>query len=191
MKTSDLELSATQRSGVKGSESGKSGLFDWLLPKAKGKKKKFKTGTPPSAPTTDTKTKVSQSITDVVGLLKADGARRVAVHGDQAFFETFRLESGGIETVWMSTDIINDQPLGAKPVTAATIADCDAIVAGGPDAATKFRYSLRLMQAHAPTKPVHWVAQNWEFCAGTAAIPLEIDDVDALAFNHFEEFFGQ
>ena len=190
MKTSDLELSATQRSGVKGSESGKSGLFDWLLPKAKGKKKKFKTGTPPSAPTTDTKTKVSQSITDVVGLLKADGARRVAVHGDQAFFETFRLESGGIETVWMSTDIINDQPLGAKPGTAATIADCDAIVAGGPDAATKFRYSLRLMQAHAPTKPVHWVAQNWEFCAGTAAIPLEIDDVDALAFNHFEEFFG-
>ena len=38
--------------------------------------------------------------------------------------------------------------------------------------------------------PVHWVADNWEFCGGTCAVPLEIEDVDALVFNHFEQFFG-
>lgn len=193
MKTSDLELSGAKGSDGKKSKSGAmgvAGLFDWLLPKAKTKKKKFKMGTLPSSPAIDTKTKVSQSSADVVALLKADGVRRVAVHGDQAFYETFRAEAGGIDTVWMSTDIFGDQPKGAMPVAAATVADCDAVVVGGPDAATKYRYSLRLALTHAATKPVHWVAQNWEFCAGTAAIPLEIDDVDALAFNHFEEFFG-
>src|SRR3569623_3529097 len=47
-----------------------------------------------------------------------------------------------------------------------------------------------MVGAHAPTVPVHWIADNWEFCAGTAAVPAEIDDVDAQVFNHFEEFFG-
>lgn len=194
MKTSDLELTAALRSDSKDGKSALSsvaGLFDWLLPKAKTKKKKFKAGTPPSAgPAIDSKTKVSQSIGDVVRLLTADRARRVAVHGDQAFYESFRAESGDFDTVWISTDIFSDQPKGAKPVSAEAIADCDAMVVGGTDAATKFRYSLRLTHACAPAKPVHWVAQNWEFCAGTAAFPLAIDDVDALAFNHFEEFFG-
>lgn len=189
MKTSDIELPAAQRSGGKEQKSGASALFDWLLPKPKVKKKKFKAGTPPVA-APDTKTRVSQSVADVLNLLRADGARRVAVHSDQAFFEAFRAEAGGLETIWISTDILVDQPKGAKPVNAAAIKDCDAIVTGGADIGTKFRYSLRLAHAHAPKTPVHWVAQNWEFCAGTAAVPLEIDDVDALAFNHFEEFFG-
>lgn len=190
MKTSDLELSTAQRSDGTATKSGVAGLFDWLLPKPKPKKQKFKAGTPPTAPVADTKTKVSQSIGDVMSLLTADRARKVAIHGNETFYESFRAESGDLDTVWISTDIMSDQPRGAKPVTAESIADCDAIVVGGPDAPTKFRYSLRLTHAHAPTTPVHWVAQNWEFCGGTAAVPLEIDDVDALAFNHFEEFFG-
>lgn len=189
MKTSDIELPATQRSAGKEQKSGAIALFDWLLPKPKAKKKKFKAGTPPVA-APDTKTKISQSISDVLNLLRADGARRVAVHSDQAFYDSFKAESDGIEAVWISTDIVGDQPKGAKPVNAATIKDCDAVVTGGADIGTKFRYSLRLTHAHAPKTPVHWVAQNWEFCAGTAAVPLEIEDVDALAFNHFEEFFG-
>lgn len=189
MKTSDLELSSGQQAAGKGQKSSSTGFFDWLLPKPKAKKQKFKAGTPPVA-APDTKTKVSQTLEDVLKLLRADGARRVAVHSDRAFFDTFRAAAEGLDTVWVSTDIISDQPAGAVPVNSASIKDCDAVVAGGADVGTKFRYSLRLAHAHAPTTPVHWVAQNWEFCAGTAAVPLEIEDVDALAFNHFEEFFG-
>ncbi|MBL8711090.1 MAG: hypothetical protein JNL25_17985 [Rhodospirillaceae bacterium] len=187
MKTSDVELSQRDRTA----SGGVAGIFDWLLPKAKQQKQKFKAGTHPSAGgKADSKTRISQSIADVLRLLVADGVRKVAVHGDETFFQAFRAESGDIATQWISTDIFQDQPKGAKPVTAASVADCDAVVVGGNDVATKFRYSLRMMHAHAPTKPVHWVGQNWEFCAGTAAVPLEIEDVDALAFNHFEEFFG-
>ncbi len=189
MKTSDLELSASQRSGSSERKAGSTGLFDWLLPKPKAKKQKFKAGTPPVA-ASDAKTKVSQSLEDVIKLLRADRVRRVAVHSDKAFFETFKSAASDFDAFWISTDIINDQPAGARPVDTHSITDCDAIVAGGADVATKFRYSLRLAHAHAPTTAVHWVAQNWEFCAGTAAVPLEIEDVDALAFNHFEEFFG-
>lgn len=187
MKTSDVELEAKAAKKA----AGFAGLFDWLLPKAKKKSRKFKVGTHPAAAgAPDSKTKISQSIADVVRLLAADGARRVGIHGDEAFYQSFKSESDGIETVWFSTDIFQDQPKGALALNAAALAGIDAMVAGGPDVATKYRYSLRLMLAHAPEKPVHWVAQNWEFCGGTAAIPQEIDDVDALVFNHFEEFFG-
>lgn len=189
MKTSDVELTPKAQKET----GGVAGLFDWLLPKAKKKPKKFKAGTHPSAGgASDSKTKVSQSVGDVLALLAADHARRVGVHGDAAFFAAVKADSAaaGLDLVWLSTDIFKDQPEGAKPLTGASLADLDAIVAGGADVGTKYRYSLRLAHAHKPTMPVHWVAQNWEFCAGTAAIPLEIDDVDALAFNHFEEFFG-
>ena len=35
----------------------------------------------------------------------------------------------------------------------------------------EFRLTLRGTLAHAPSVPVHWAADNWEFCAGTAAVP--------------------
>jgi hypothetical protein len=188
MKTSDLEL----RAGAdKTSHGGFAGLFDWLLPKKPAKAKgKYKLGTPPAAPGPDGKTRISQTIPDVVGLLVADRASRVAVHGDAAFYQAFRAEADGIACFWVSTDIMTDQPNGARPATGDAFKDCDAVVVGGADTATNFRYSLRMALAHAPTTPVHWVADNWEFCAGTAAVPLEIEDVDALVFNHFEEFFA-
>lgn len=198
MKTSDLELTASPGLRQKRSESGRFGvteLIDWVTSKTGGnpkkKKTKYKTTTPVPGPARpDSKTQVSQTTDDVLRLLKADGALRVLVHGDQAFFRDFVAKAGQLDAIWISNDIIRDQPAGASALTSAIIRDCDAIVAGGADVATRFRYSLRLTHAHAPKTPVHWVAQNWEFCAGTAAIPLEIDDVDALAFNHFEEFFG-
>lgn len=185
MKTSDVEVAPAAEKG-----SSRNFLLEWFLP-GKKKPKKFKAGTHPSAGgVPDAKTKVSQSIADVLGLLRADKAHRVGVHGDEAFFRAFAAESAEIEAVWLSTDIFQDQPRGAQPLTAASLKTVDALVVGGADVATRYRYSLRLMLAHAPEKPVHWVAENWEFCAGTAAIPAVIDDVDALVFNHFEEFFG-
>jgi hypothetical protein len=86
---------------------------------------------------------------------------------------------------------LTDARAGARPLNATTLQGLDAIVVGGnDDLPTRFRYALRMVGAQASATPVHWVAENWEFCAGTAAIPAEIDDVDALVFNHFEEFFG-
>lgn len=189
MKTSDIDVSMGQGSTAKGYKSGAASLFDWLLPKRKTKKHKLKGGGQTTiAP--DSKTKISQSITDVLNLLRADKARRVLILSDQAFCAAFRAVSDDIEIVWASTDILNDPQRGAHAINAALIRSCDAIIVGGTDVATQYRYCLRLVHAYAPKTPVHWVAQNWEFCAGTAAIPHEIDDVDALVFNHFEEFFG-
>lgn len=187
MKTSDVELAPKAAKDL----PGVTALFDWLLPKSRKRKKKFKAGTHPTAGgAPNAKTKVSQSIADVMAVMRADRVRRVGVHGDASFFAAFGAESDEFETVWLSSDIFNDQPAGARPLTATSLAGLDAIVTGGADVATKYRYSLRLTHAHAPATPVHWVGQNWEFCGGTAAIPREIDDVDALVFNHFEEFFG-
>lgn len=193
MKTSDVELqSRGSAGGSNGSSGGLAAFFhlDWFGKKKKTKKK-FKAGTHPSAGgPVDSKTKVSQSIANVLALLAADQARRIGVFGDRQFFDQFKAAAPDLVPVWLSNDFIADQPAGAKPLDAAQIHDLDAIVVGGGDAATKFRLALRQTHAHAPSVPVHWVAENWEFCAGTAAIPAEIDDVDALVFNHFEEFFG-
>lgn len=193
MKTSDVELpNRSSAGGSNGSGSGLAAFFhlDWFGKKKKSKKK-FKAGTHPSAGgPPDSKTKISQSIAQVVALLAADRARRIGVFGDRQFVEQFNVAAPDLEPVWISNDYVNDQPHGAKPITSAILKDLDAVVVGSGDVATKFRYVLRQTHAHAPATPVHWVAENWEFCAGTAAIPAEIDDVDALVFNHFEEFFG-
>jgi hypothetical protein len=190
MKTSDLHIA---ESAGNGSGSTLRALFnlDWLTGAKAKKKSKFKAGTHPSAGgQPDSKTKTSQSLADVLKLLRADGARRVGVFGDRGFAELIAAQAGDLSQVWLSTDFVNDIPAGAKRLDAEVLRGLDAIVVGGADIATRFRFAVREVGAHAPTLPVHWVADNWEFCGGTAAIPVEIDDLDALVFNHFEEFFG-
>lgn len=185
MKTADVELQ----------EAGKSsrtlGSLFGLSEGKKDKAPKFKAGTHPSAGgAANEKTQISQSILDVMKVLKADEATRIGVHADKGFFDSFKMAVGDVECIWLSNDFVVDQQLGALPLTGDHLGNCQAIVVGGPDVATKYRFTLRGTLTHAPAVPVHWIADNWEFCAGTAAIPQEIEDVDALVFNHFEEFFG-
>ncbi len=190
MKTSDLHIAERESNGSGSSLRSLLGL-EWLGGAKTRQKKKFKAGTHPSAGgQPDSKTKVNQSTADVLKLLRADGAHRIGVFGGRDFAETFATQGGDIQQVWISNDFVKDLPAGARPLDAETLRGLDAVVVGGEDVATRFRYALRLVGALAPAVPVHWVAENWEFCAGTAAVPAEIDDVDALVFNHFEEFFG-
>jgi hypothetical protein len=190
MKTSDLHIAEGGGNGSGPSLRSLLGL-DWLGGGKAKQKKKFKAGTHPTAGGAgDAKTKVSQSALDVLKLLRTDRANHIGVFGDRDFAETFAVHSNDIQQIWISNDFVTDIPAGAKPLDAEALHRLDAIVVGGEDVATRFRYALRLVGAHAPAVPVHWVAENWEFCAGTAAIPVEIDDLDALVFNHFEEFFG-
>lgn len=185
MKTADVELPESAKP-----KSSLGSLFG-LGEAKKEKAPKYKAGTHPSAGgAAQEKTKVSQSIADVIGILKADQAVKIGVHGDKGFYDSFRAAAGDLDCVWLSNDFVVDQQLGALALTADQVKHCDAIVVGGSDVATKYRYSLRETHAYAPTVPVHWVAEDWEFCGGTAAVPQEIEDVDALVFNHFEEFFG-
>jgi hypothetical protein len=190
MKTSDLHMA---ESGGNGAGSTLRALFnlDWLSgSKAKKKKTKFKAGAHPSSGQPDSKTRISQSVADVLKLLRADAARRIGVFGDRGFVDLMAAQGADLGQVWISTDFVSDIPAGAKRFSREALGGLDAIVVGGGDIATRFRFAVREVGAHAPELPVHWVADNWEFCGGTAAIPVEIDDLDALVFNHFEEFFG-
>jgi len=184
MKTADVELPDAGKSG----RSSLGSLFG--MGDAK-KSPKFKAGSHPSAGgAASEKTQISQSIPDVVKLLRADAVAKVGVHSDKGFYDSFKSAAGDIECLWLSNDFVVDQQLGALPLTGDHLKSCQAIVVGGPDVGTKYRLTLRGTLAHAQSLPVHWVADNWEFCGGTCAVPLEIEDVDALVFNHFEEFFG-
>jgi hypothetical protein len=189
MKTSDLHIAESGRNGA--GSSLRTLLGDWLGGGKSKQKQKFKAGTHPSAGgQPDSKTKVSQSADAVLKLLRGDHARRIGVFGSRDFAESFAAQGSDIQQVWISNDFVKDIPDGAKPLDAETLRGLDAVVVGGEDIGTRYRYALRVLGAHAPAVPVHWIADNWEFCAGTAAIPAEIDDLDALVFNHFEEFFG-
>jgi len=172
MKTSDLHVA---ESGSNGSGSSLRTLLglDWLGGRKAKQKKKFKAGTHPSAGgQPDAKTKVRQSADDVLKLLRADAAHRIGVFGGRDFAETFAAQGSDIQQVWISNDFVKDIPAGAKPLNAENLRGLDAVVVGGEDVGTRFRYALRLVGALAPTIPVHWVAENWEFCAGTAPYPL-------------------
>ena len=181
MKTADLELPNAEVGKPGRSLSSLFGISD----SRKGSKSR-------GAPEADEAERphVSQSIADVMKILRADQVTKIGIHGDKGFYDSFKTAAGEIECVWLSNDFVIDHHLGALPLTADQIRGCQAIVAGGAEAATKYRLTLRSTLAHAPTVPVHWVADNWEFCAGTLAIPAEVEDADALVFNHFEEFFG-
>jgi hypothetical protein len=191
MKTSDLHIV-----GSGGNEAGGTLRallrLDWLGVKPKAKKKsKLKTSTPaPAGGPGDPKTRTSQSVADVVKLMRADGVRHLGVFGDRGFSEIMAAQAADLDPVWISTDFVSDIPAGARRFGREALQGLDAIVVGGGDVATRFRFALREVAAIAPELPVHWVADGWEFCGGTAAIPVEIDDVDALVWNHFEEFFG-
>ena len=137
MKTADVELKAPEKP-----KGGLGALFG-MSEARKEKAPKYKAGTHPSAGgAAAEKTKVSQSIADVVDMLRADQAQKIAVHSDKGFYDSFRTAAGDITCVWLSNDFVVDQQLGALPLGADQMKDCQAIVVGGPDVATKYRYSL-------------------------------------------------
>ncbi len=193
MKTADLDLTGIAKS-AKREGRGFARLWPWGALFGK-RRKKFKAGTHPAAGGASgpgsAKTRIAQSVGDVLRRLERDGAKEVLVLGDAGFFAEFQAAAGVARHCrWATIDLLKDGKAGAALLERSLLPGADAIVAGGPEIATAFRYALRCVHAARPDLPVHWVAENWEFCAGTAAIPAEIDDVDALVFNHFEEFFG-
>ena len=134
-------------------------------------------------------TQLDQSASDVAVLLREDGARRVLVNADRALFEAMKAELPDVEFVWCSL-YASDVALGAIGAAQADEASFDAIVAGGPDAAVRFRFSVRQAQRKKPDLPVHWVAQKFVFCKGVVSAPAESEEVEALVFNHFERYFA-
>jgi hypothetical protein len=192
MKTSDLHIAESGGNGAGGTLRAFFSL-DWLGAKSRKKTKsklKVATPSPQGGAPGDSKTKVDQSAADVLKLLRADGVRRLGVFGDRGFAELMAAQGADLSPAWISTDFVSDIPAGARRFGREALQGLDAIVVGGADLATRYRFALREVATIAPELPVHWVANGWEFCGGTAAIPAEIDDVDALVWNHFEEFFG-
>src|SRR5260221_4672783 len=188
MKTADVEFSGAGPVSWRGLIA-RLGL-PWRAGK-RGKGKGFKGGIPlTGGGAVDSKTRASQSLSQALALIRRDHAKRIGICGDLSFVQSARDAATGIECVWLSNDFLQDQPRGAKPLTKAILIDLDAVLVGGKDVATTYRLALRQMLAARAETPVHWVADNWEFCDGTLAGPKEIDDADSLIFNHFEEFFG-
>lgn len=188
MKTADVEISGA-------SLAPWHRLMSFInLPWRPAARKRYKGGKAPGADGGESKTRTSRSLPQAVAEITRDQARHIGVYGDAAFFEAasaeFAKAAGGLACRWLSNDFLADHPRGAAPLAAENVKDLDALLVGGRDVATNYRLALRQMLAAAPETPVHWVAENWEFCGGTLAVPKEIDDVDALIFNHFEEFFG-
>jgi hypothetical protein len=191
MKTSDLQIAGGNTSGSRGILRSLL-QFDWFGASKVKKKAKFKAGTHPSAGGQgDSKTRISQSLAEVCDLMRADGARQVGIFGDRAFFDALKAQAPEFQAHWLSTDFLADNPAGAETLGKDILQRLDTVVVGGSgDVATRYRYALRRIGAFAPTVPVHWIAENWEFCGGTVAVPAEIENLEALVFNHFEEFFG-
>jgi len=137
----------------------------------------------------DSSTQFSQSPTSVVAELRRSGAEKIFVYGDRAFRDEFAAAAPDLACDWVSS-AFDDLAEGAALVDSADLAASDAVVTGGAEVATQFRYTLRRLHREAPTVPVLWVSDRFEFCRGTMAVPVEIEDLHALVFNHFEQFFG-
>lgn len=116
-------------------------------------------------------------------------ARRIALHGDGTALAAAKMALPDIDLVWASHTLA-DIKAGAAFADDLDWATCDAVVCAGGDLAARFRQSLRLMAASDWTRPVLWVGDGFEFCGGTLSAPREVDEIDGLLYNHFQEFFG-
>ncbi len=134
-------------------------------------------------------TQVSQNLQDVLEQIAEDGTRIVVAFGDRAFHD--RLSAAGRVEVsgWISSNF-QDLQGGADRPSSESLARGDAVVVGGGDVPTNFRFAVRALKQAGIDKPVYWVHERFEFCGGTLAIPLEIEDADNLVFNHFEQYFA-
>src|SRR4051812_34430415 len=113
MKTSDLQIAESGGNGTGGTLRALFNL-DWLSgSKSKKKKGKFKAGAHPAAAgQPDSKTKISQSMADVLKLLRADAVRRIGVFGDRGFADLVAAQGADLGQVWISTDFLTDIPAG-------------------------------------------------------------------------------
>jgi hypothetical protein len=136
-----------------------------------------------------TDTKISQSLSEVLERIREEGAHRVLVSGDRAFREAVAAAAPELETGWVSC-VFADLRAGAGNPDQADFAAFDAVLCGGAAAAVSYRHAVARTAEIDPSRPIHWVAQDWEFCGGTLPVPVEADDAEALLFNHFQHFFG-
>jgi hypothetical protein len=150
-------------------------------PKADGRKQ--------SVPPAGTDTKISQALDDVLDHIRRDGATRVLISGDRAFRDSVVGRAPELETEWVSC-LVEDQKAGAANPDQADFATFDTVLCGGGAAAVSYRHAVARMAEVDAGRPVHWVANNWEFCGGTLPVPVEMDDAEALLFSHFQHYFG-
>jgi hypothetical protein len=155
-----------------------------LFPRARKARKKDRNKKHHSA-----MTNVSQSLDDVLQRVAADQQHRVLVIGDKAFFAMVRERAPHLLLKWASCDVADVFDGAANPA-GIDFLEQDVVICGGKDVAAGYRLALARMAVADSTRPVHWVAQEWEFCAGTFPIPAEADDAEAVLFNHFQHFFG-
>jgi hypothetical protein len=146
--------------------------------------KKAKAGLPGGA-----ETKISQTLDQALAKLAGDSAKRILVSGDRIFFDAVTAQGGGLATVWTSC-LVEDVQHGAANPDQVDFGAFDAVLCGGSQAALSFRHAVSRMAEVDPTRPVHWVGTDWEFCGGTLPVPSEAEDAEALLFNHFQHYFG-
>jgi len=158
-------------------------LLGWPVPEAKSGKRAKKKGWRIDEP------KISQSLEQVAARLREDRVKRVLVQGDRTFLDQFKAALPEVETRWASPDF-REVADGALNPDAVDYAEVDAAVCGGALVAVGYRHAVSRMAETHPDRPVHWVAENWEYCAGTMPLPAGIDDCEALCFNHFQNFFA-
>ena len=134
-------------------------------------------------------TAVSQSLSAVADRISAENVRHLLVIGDAAFANSVRDLALKTDIMWASSDI-DDVMNGAAVIDSRLFATADAVICGGNNVAVNYRLSVTRMAEIDASKPVHWAAENWEFCAGTLPVPVQADDAEALLYNHFRQFFG-
>jgi hypothetical protein len=136
-----------------------------------------------------TQTHISQSLAQVIDRLREDRHQKVLVVGSAEFKTDVAAAAPQLQLGWASCNFV-DVLAGASNPATLDFGGFDAVICGGEDVAAGYRLALSQMYAANASHPVHWVANDWEFCGGTLAAPAEADDAEVLLFNHFRHFFG-
>jgi hypothetical protein len=136
-----------------------------------------------------TKTSISQTLDQVLERVARDEHESILVIGSEAFRNAIAAADQDLKLGWASCNM-NDVFAGAMNPDEVDFRAYQSAICGGAEVSACYRIALQRMYEVDDTRPVHWVADNWEFCGGTFPVPAEIDDAEVVLFNHFQHFFG-
>jgi hypothetical protein len=144
---------------------------------------------PPKKPSAPLRNAAKASLQERLAEIRAAGFKRIAVHGDRKTFDQVMAALPGCELTWIGGDFA-ELNQGATALRNLDAAKAEAFLVAGGDVPANYRQIVRWLALRGAARPVLWVSDIFEFCAGTVPIAAGCSDADIDIFNHFADFLG-
>lgn len=133
---------------------------------------------------------VSQSIEDIIQVIKKNNYSKLVIFSDSTFRTEFVTKFPDANNWKWCSCFASDLVKGASQfLNVSGLESIDAVVVGGKEVKSTYVQSLSFLKRKSLNKPILWVGNDFEFGGSTIPVPSDIDDAEFYLYNHYENFF--